>query len=194
MNTTFFKVILACLIVTLSEELHAIDESKIPSLITRNPFRILNQQKEKIELEIPEKSSAELEKMLEFCGSSSFGGGRRFSVLSIAEDRRYWLGLSESIEGYELVRYNEEERALLLEQNGKLEILKLRQNRRKAKPRSSFGNRNGAQRPTTKAQVQPKSTRKRRIQPRDSFRPKILPTLPEIPQNIPKPPKKPKRV
>lgn len=177
-----FALILTLVMSSLAETL--------PSLITRYPFGSGEHQKgaesdlnsSKIE------TSEEIASILEFCGSHSLEGERKFSIRSKNEGKNYWVKLSESIQGYELIKYSPEDRALLLKKGEqKLDILYLRESSRLAKQRPHVAD----MRPpmmssssTDRKSLPQRRTDTRKIIPRDSKPPRILPTVPQFPENL----------
>lgn len=167
-------------------------KAEVASLITRNPF--VSSHKEFVEPEtiLPKETSAELDAILEFCGSHTLGEKRKFSILTKEDGKRYWLELSQSVSGYKLIKYSELDRALLLERNEKLEILYVREKRKLAKPRLHIGHSNTLTPSLKKPFSNPQrdSYKGRRIIPRDARPPKLTPKEPEFRENIPSPPRK----
>lgn len=156
------------------------------SLLTRNPFTLGNSMKDaNAEQPAIEKISS-LENELEFCGSHTIGGVRKFSLLSKTNKRKYWMELSQSISGFTLVRYNEQDRCLLVEYEGKLDMLPLRLMSRSAAPNPYINQKRNKKRLKSQTRTSSGSNRRiRNIIPREERPPKVLPAVPEFPEKLP---------
>lgn len=161
------------------------------SLISRNPFGIGSAYADRNSQDIAIEKIPNLEEELEFCGSHSIGGTRKFSLLTKQDNKKHWMELSQSLGDFKLVKYDEETRALLIEFAGKFDILPLRHASRPAVPskhvvrRPTIGdnsNRNTPQDSSTPG--------RRRIIPRNEKPPRVLPATPQFPEKLPSPPKR----
>ena len=161
------------------------------SLVSRNPFglgddKISNNAQETVIEKIPN-----LEEEIEFCGSYSVDGTRKFSLLTKEDNKKHWMELSQSLLDFTLVKYNEETRALLIEFAGKFDVLPLRQASRRA-----VANKPVVRRPKVNERLDlrrdkpSRSGPERRIPSRTERPPKILPATPQFPEKIPSPPKR----
>lgn len=163
------------------------------SLLSRNPFaqNARGNADENLTSVLVEEIPS-LAEELEFCGSHSIGSTRKFSILLKKEGNKYWVELSESLNGFKFVKYSEDDRSLLVEYSGKFDLLPIREMNRLASPRkhisrasSGLGNRRNVP-----VMSDEKPARRRAIIPRNKRPPKILPSTPLFPKKIPSPPQR----
>ena len=161
------------------------------SLLDRNPFGLGDgEESTLVDTTVIEKIPR-LEEELEFCGSHTIGGTRKFSLLTKQDNKKHWMTLAQSIGDFKLVKYNEDTRSLLVEFAGKFDILPLRKALRPAVPskhvirrQSAIGN------PSANETQDSPDRNRRRIIPRTEKPPKVLPATPQFPEKLPSPPKR----
>ena len=155
------------------------------SLISRNPFGLGDDQSPDDLNETVIEKIPNLEEEIEFCGSYSVDGTRKFSLLTKEDNKKHWMELSQSLLNFTLVKYDEDARALLIEFGGKYDVLPLRQASKLAAASRPVVRRPGLDHPKTS-----RSGPRRRIPSRTERPPRVLPLTPEFPEKIPSPPKR----
>ena len=155
------------------------------SLIDRNPFGLGDKQRSSDVKETVIEKIPNLEEEIEFCGSYSVDGTRKFSLLTKEDNKKHWVELSQSLLNFTLVKYDENARALLIEFGGKYDVLPLRQASKLAVANRPVVRRPDLDRPRTS-----RPGPQRRIPSRTERPPRVLPLTPEFPEKIPSPPKR----